>query len=188
LNNVDLYSSIKCCLAQFATKTKKFLLLDATGPFPYRMFANIRKGKITNREGTEEGTEVAIVNVLVDEGLTSGVSLKGGNSEKGLVLQSTIVSVPSSELAPPTPSPPASVIPPSGYLGGDTLACGGRVGGEPIHTTGQKLWHSVYSVDGKQACSYISYILVYEIYFKNQFFGHLTDFIHTCIFTHSCIR
>jgi hypothetical protein len=50
--------------------------------------------------------------------------------EKGLVyVQSTIVSVPSSEYAPSTSFPQASACVPPLDPGGDTLACGKGVGG-----------------------------------------------------------
>jgi hypothetical protein len=50
------------------------------------------------------------------------------------------VSVPSSELAPPTFSPASECVP----GGQHPLAVKGA--GEPILMTGQKAWHSVYSV------------------------------------------
>jgi hypothetical protein len=47
------------------------------------------------------------------------------------------------ELYPHLVPPQASVSPPRTNVGGggDTLACGG--GGDPIQTTGQKLWYSI---------------------------------------------
>jgi hypothetical protein len=47
------------------------------------------------------------------------------------------VFVPSSELAPPTPLPQASVSHPLGTRGG---------GGEPIRANAEKAWHSVYII------------------------------------------
>jgi hypothetical protein len=59
------------------------------------------------------------------------------------------VYVSSSELAPATPFPARECVSP--HLdpgGGDTHACGGG-GGEPIQTTGRKLY-TVYSVHGEK--------------------------------------
>ncbi len=54
------------------------------------------------------------------------------------------MSVPSSELAP-APSPASECVPPQNQRGGQhSLA--GEGAGKPIRTTGEKAWHSVYSV------------------------------------------
>ncbi len=56
-------------------------------------------------------------------------------------------SVPSSELAPPTPSPASECVPPWNQRGGGGNIClwvRGR--GEPILTNGEKAWHSMESV------------------------------------------
>jgi hypothetical protein len=64
--------------------------------------------------------------------------------------KSTRVSVPSFELAPSAPRRPQAGVapPPFGTKRGAThfFACGGGGGGEPIRLTGEKAWHSVYSV------------------------------------------
>jgi hypothetical protein len=54
------------------------------------------------------------------------------------------VSVPSSELAPPAPSPASECVPRWNQGGQHLLAGEGR--GEPTRTNGEKAWHSVYSV------------------------------------------
>jgi hypothetical protein len=59
------------------------------------------------------------------------------------------VSVPSSESAPPAPSPASECVPPlrTKGVGGNTLLRVRAEGaGEPNQTTGKKVWHSVYSV------------------------------------------
>jgi hypothetical protein len=58
------------------------------------------------------------------------------------------VSVPSSELAPPAPSSPLPRLEPKGGGGGVNTRLRVRGRGEPIPTTGEKAWHSVYSVVG----------------------------------------
>jgi hypothetical protein len=56
------------------------------------------------------------------------------------------VSVPSSELGPPTPPAHARVCPPWNHRGEEQHSLAGEVVGDPIRTTGKKAWHSVYSV------------------------------------------
>ncbi len=71
--------------------------------------------------------------------------IDGVEQREGISIWSTIVSVPSSELALPPPSSQVSVCPPTWIGGGGGTLLGGG-GGSPLETTGQKLWHSVYSV------------------------------------------
>jgi hypothetical protein len=54
------------------------------------------------------------------------------------------VSVPSSELGPPTPSPASEYVRPLNQKGGgDTLACGWGGGGGLIRTTGEKAYSTL---------------------------------------------
>ncbi len=48
------------------------------------------------------------------------------------------MAVPSSELGPPTPSPPSECASPPELKGVDTLACGRGGMGVPIRTAGEK--------------------------------------------------
>ncbi len=79
---------------------------------------------------------------VADRGLAVGGVVE---SQMDYSKQSTRVSVPSSESGPPTPSlPPVSVSPHEPKRGSCTLAFVWV--GDPIPTTGQKAWRSVYSV------------------------------------------
>ncbi len=68
------------------------------------------------------------------------------------------MSVPSSILAPPVPFSRKRVcpLPVEPKVGGNTRLRV-RGGGEPIQTTGEKAWHSVYSVVLMVAGSYKNY-------------------------------
>jgi hypothetical protein len=58
--------------------------------------------------------------------------IDGVEQREGISIWSTIVSVPSSELAPPTPFPASECVPPPPHLdpvGGGPLVCGGGVEG-----------------------------------------------------------
>ncbi len=60
------------------------------------------------------------------------------------------LSIQSSELGPPTPSPASVYVSPLDPKGrGATLPWGDGGGGDPIWTTGKNAWHSVYVLCGK---------------------------------------
>jgi hypothetical protein len=56
------------------------------------------------------------------------------------------VSVPSSEFGPPTPSPASECVLPPGSKGVSKTRLRVRGWADPIWTTGENAWHSVYSV------------------------------------------
>ncbi len=73
-----------------------------------------------------------------------------GKDRSGIILFYTYsrVSVPSSELAPPSLSSASECVPFWNQGGGGQHSLEGEGAGEPIRKTGEKAWYSVYSVEG----------------------------------------